>query len=248
MLAKYLGFAVFIIFAGTGIAVGYTGASLLVAYVAYLSPWLPMWMWVVVGGAMTLGVAITAVSTAGAIATMAPNPKAFKYCSSLLVLLVAAELLVTAGMYKQQDMLAQALNTFMDKKMVVSTQDYGDGISDTQLWDEIQSEMNCCGVIDYKDWFGTKFGNGTSVPDSCCLLPEQGCGQNIIQSVDPSDDIITEGCLPTIIKAIGLDYNKLSREVWLPVCAMHVALLTVDFSLSRPLKAIYDRDLKLFSL
>lgn len=63
---------------GTGIAVGYTGGSLLTAYVAYLSPWLPGWLWIAVGIIMVLGVGITATSTAGAIATLAPKPKAFK--------------------------------------------------------------------------------------------------------------------------------------------------------------------------
>lgn len=63
---------------GTGIAVGYTGASLLTAYVAYLSPWVPVWLWLAVGSVMVLGVIITAISTVGAVSTLAPNPKAFK--------------------------------------------------------------------------------------------------------------------------------------------------------------------------
>ena len=53
-------------------------------------------------------------------------------------------------------------------------------------------QMNCCGTSDYKDWFNTAFGNGTNVPDSCCLLIEEGCGQGIANVVDPADDIITE--------------------------------------------------------
>ena len=63
---------------GTGIAVGYTGASLLTSYVAYLSPWVPVWLWLAVGSVMVLGVMITAISTVGAISTLAPNPKGFK--------------------------------------------------------------------------------------------------------------------------------------------------------------------------
>ena len=63
---------------GTGIAVGYTGASLLTSYVAYLSPWVPVWLWLAVGSMLILGVMISAISTVGAIATLSPNPKAFK--------------------------------------------------------------------------------------------------------------------------------------------------------------------------
>lgn len=35
-----------------------------------------------------------------------------------------------------------------------------------------------------------------------------------------------QGCLPTIVHAIGVDYHTLSRGVWLPVCAMHIALVS----------------------
>lgn len=67
---------------GTGIAVAYTGASLLTSYVAYLSPWVPGWLWIAVGMILVLGVAIMATSTVGAIATLAPRPRAFKLVST----------------------------------------------------------------------------------------------------------------------------------------------------------------------
>ncbi|XP_066971126.1 tetraspanin-4-like [Macrobrachium rosenbergii] len=226
-VAKYLAFAAFIIFAGTGIAVGYTGGSLLTAYVAYLSPWLPRWLWMAVSSIMTLGVAITATSTAGAISTLAPNPKAFKTCLSLLLLMVVTELCGTMFVYKKQNILGEALSSFMNNSMEATASSYGSDLSNTQLWDEIQSEMNCCGINDYKDWFDTAFGNGTDVPDSCCLLVEEGCGKGMANAVDPDDDIITEGCLPTVISNISLDYHSLSKGVWLPVCAMHVALIVL---------------------
>lgn len=37
---------------------------------------------------------------------------------------------------------------------------------------------------------------------------------------------LTQGCLPTVLHSIGIDYHSLSRGVWLPVCAMHVALVS----------------------
>ncbi|KAK4295193.1 hypothetical protein Pmani_032230 [Petrolisthes manimaculis] len=224
-VAKYIAFATFIVLAGTGIAVVYTGCSLLTAYVAYLSPWLPAWVWVVVSAVMALGVGITATSTAGAISVLAPNRHAFKLCLSLLLVAVLTELSATLLVYQKQQLLGQALTSFMRHRMVVTQSDYGTNISDTQLWDEIQLEKNCCGTDDFKDWFATTYGNGTNVPDSCCLIVETGCGRDISKSADPTDDIITEGCLPTVVQALKLDYSTLSRGVWLPVIAMHVALL-----------------------
>lgn len=52
--------------------------------------------------------------------------------------------------------------------------------------------MNCCGTEDYEDWFDTTFGNGTDVPDSCCLLISEGCGKGIKNDVTPEDDIETQ--------------------------------------------------------
>lgn len=248
-VAKYLAFAAFIIFAGTGIAVGYTGGSLLTAYVAYLSPWIPRWLWMAVATIMTLGVGITATSTAGAIATLAPNPKAFKTCLSLLLLMVITELTATGLVYQKQHILGQALSSFMGNAMQDTAVSYGSDASNTALWDEIQSEMNCCGVTDYKDWFATAFGNGTDVPDSCCLLIEDGCGKGIINVLDPADDIITEGCLPTIIHDISLDYHSLSEGVWLPVCAMHVALMVLLIASSMFLQESYTAsNLRVYSV
>ncbi|XP_076044326.1 tetraspanin-36-like isoform X2 [Oratosquilla oratoria] len=226
-VGKYLAFAAFIIFAGTGIAIGYTGGSLLVGYVAYLSPWLPGWLWILVAAILTGGVAVTAISTAGAIATLAPNFRAFKICLSLLLLLVSLELSITTLVHHRHLMLYEALQLYMGRAMNATTVGYGSNISDTQLWDEIQEEMNCCGVADYKDWFTTSFGNGTDVPDSCCLLVMDDCGKDVASKVDPSDDIITEGCLPVISGAISKDYYTLGKGVWVPVCTMHIALLVL---------------------
>ncbi|KAK8752125.1 hypothetical protein OTU49_012105, partial [Cherax quadricarinatus] len=248
-VAKYIAFAAFIILAGTGIAVGYTGASLLTSYVAYLSPWMPAWLWVAVGMILMLGVGITATSTVGAIATLAPKPRAFKICLSLLLLMVVTEIVATTIVYQKQHALSQALGDFMGESMERTQADYGEKESDTQLWDEIQMEMNCCGTISYKDWFTTTFGNGTDVPDSCCLMVEPGCGKDIANVVDPEDEVITEGCFPTVLHAIGLDYHTLSRGVWLPVCAMHVALMVLLIATSMFLQESYTAgNLRIYSV
>lgn len=75
--------------------------------------------------------------------------------------------------------------------------------------------MNCCGTESYKDWFATSFGNGTDVPDTCCLLISEGCGKDIINAVDPADDIETEVSLlvlyTTWINQFS-NYNKVNPQ------------------------------------
>ena len=43
----------------------------------------------------------------------------------------------------------------------------------TNIWDNIQKEMKCCGVNNYKDWTNPELNttfpqNGFDVPESCC--------------------------------------------------------------------------------
>lgn len=38
------------------------------------------------------------------------------------------------------------------------------------------TQMHCCGVTDYTDWFPV-LGENT-VPDRCCVENSQGCGHN----------------------------------------------------------------------
>lgn len=46
------------------------------------------------------------------------------------------------------------------------------------LLNKIQSENNCCGVINYADWRNTTYGGRRydKVPDSCCKVQDHACG------------------------------------------------------------------------
>lgn len=60
------------------------------------------------------------------------------------------------------------------------------------LWKYHFLQMDCCGVVSYKDWFSTSFGKGEDVPDSCCLIVVEGCGKDIAHVAVPDDEVITE--------------------------------------------------------
>ena len=53
-------------------------------------------------------------------------------------------------------------------------------------------KVNCCGAQGYQDWFHIGYLDGRSVPDACCLLPSQGCGQDIRGSSEVDDIIDTK--------------------------------------------------------
>eukprot|EP00088_Acartia_fossae_P050658 TRINITY_DN5676_c0_g1_i1.p1 TRINITY_DN5676_c0_g1~~TRINITY_DN5676_c0_g1_i1.p1 ORF type:complete len:237 (+),score=53.48 TRINITY_DN5676_c0_g1_i1:128-838(+) len=44
-------------------------------------------------------------------------------------------------------------------------------------WNLVQETFQCCGVEDYKDWQDT-FNTTTKVPDSCCRVPTENCGND----------------------------------------------------------------------
>jgi hypothetical protein len=55
----------------------------------------------------------------------------------------------------------------------------------TKSWDDMQTHMMCCGGNNwhtgYNDYRGTPIGrDGSSVPDSCCIDPNEGCGRGIL--------------------------------------------------------------------
>lgn len=59
----------------TGLALIVIGSSVL-SWAAYLSPWMPTWVWVSLTILTGLGVGVAATSAVAAIATVAPKPQA----------------------------------------------------------------------------------------------------------------------------------------------------------------------------
>ncbi|KAB7496660.1 CD63 antigen [Armadillidium nasatum] len=207
-------------FALSGLALGYLASYFLLRTVAYLSPWLPVWMWYGDIGLFLHAVFIASTSTVGIIAVLANKGHALKLCSYILASLLIVEILATVQLATRSYSLDRALYVDLNDSMTTSQQYYSYNISDTQMWDEIQLEVNCCGVISYEDWFTTRYGNGSSVPDSCCLMVTKGCGANIASNSDPGDEIILHGCLPTIMSSVRNDFDYYSHNC-MDACCCH---------------------------
>lgn len=73
------------------------------------------------------------------------------------------------------------------------------------MWNIIQKDGKCCGVVSYKDWLQTGFGANTGdVPDECCIETVKGCGKGMAwsRSHNIENIIHTDGCLPVITKFV----------------------------------------------
>lgn len=62
----------------------------------------------------------------------------------------------------------------------------------TNAWDAMQTKLHCCGIDSYKDWANLTMIDNDSVPESCCINMEKGCGEGAITK---PDTLYQQGCL-----------------------------------------------------
>lgn len=66
----------------------------------------------------------------------------------------------------------------MNQEMVSSLSLYGSRRAVTLAWDETQIRLRCCGVNDWRDWYG-------SIPESCCQESYGGQRKPCIEAPSP---------------------------------------------------------------
>uniref|UniRef100_A0A2P2HZ36 CD63 antigen-like n=2 Tax=Hirondellea gigas TaxID=1518452 RepID=A0A2P2HZ36_9CRUS len=224
--AEYVAFGALLFITVTGLALLVLGACML-AWAAYLSPWMPSWVFVTLSVVTGTGVAVAATSAATAIATIAPKPQAAHKLLVVLLIILGLEIFAAAFVTVRQPLWSVKLYKQVEENMQDSLAVYSTNRSSAAMWDEIQFEVSCCGVLQYTDWFVSGYSDDSSVPDACCLLPQPGCGQGIRHSPDPEDQIDTQGCLPILSSAWSKSFHTLSNEALLPIAIIQVIMVTV---------------------
>lgn len=66
----------------------------------------------------------------------------------------------------------------MNQEMVSSLSQYGNRRAVTLAWDETQIRLRCCGVNDWRDWYG-------SIPESCCQETYGGQRKPCVEAPSP---------------------------------------------------------------
>ena len=128
-----------------------------------------------------------------------------------------------------------ALLIFKDDAAAILEQGLIDGLDDygvesnvtdahtgtTHSWDELQTNLKCCGVNDFKDWGENPQMNVTnSVPDSCCKEISEGCGNGTLSEENP-DAIYTDGCLAEVYHIIS------ENAVWVAIAAACIVAVQI---------------------
>ncbi|KAI5612128.1 CD63 antigen, partial [Silurus asotus] len=117
----------------------------------------------------------------------------------LLSLILIAEILLVIGGY----VLTNTVTMVMDEAMKSMIKEYKTDPKLKEKMDNLNQEMQCCGVKNASDWVNFKPDN-ISVPDSCCKNVTVNCGAKAMKD---SNKIYTEGCgtvLQDVLKGVML--------------------------------------------
>jgi CD63 antigen len=112
-----------------------------------------------------------------------------------LILLVEIGLAVTIYVFRGNARKFVSLGMVQGmQNYPINKQDSHVGVKET--WDTMESDLKCCGVKSYLDWKATNFGKTGNVPDSCCKVFTDNCGQGILNlnNKTAANTVYTEGC------------------------------------------------------
>ena len=146
-------------------------------------------------GFIVVGVVLTVVSFFGICAICTHSSCMLKGFGCLMAIVVIAEFGIAIAIL----ILKVDAEEAIAKQMRSSLNDYGNDTDVTHSWDEIQQDLECCGVDTYTDWTNTTFnhnGKTKNAPDSCCIAGNTNdCGNDAL--IKSNGTIYEKGCLKT---------------------------------------------------
>jgi len=110
-----------------------------------------------------------------------------KTFGSLVALLLLVEVILVVVVYFKQPAIEEHMKGTIQE---YNTNNATENAGITKIWDTMQQNYECCGVVHPSDW---KSVLPKSVPDSCCKEKTDGCGENARKSPD-NEDIFAKGC------------------------------------------------------
>lgn len=97
---------------------------------------------------VSLGVVLTALCLLGSVGALRENCVLLEVFSALVLVLLAAQVLAAILIYTVEDQIGGYLRSGMMTAMVR----YQDDLDLRFIMDEIQTNLQCCGADDYRDW------------------------------------------------------------------------------------------------
>ncbi|XP_030633570.1 tetraspanin 36 [Chanos chanos] len=139
---------------------------------------------IIIGAAVVLFI----IGTIGCCSTLRESTLGLSFFMIVILLIFAAEVaaFVFGFIYRGK------INGSLERSMNDTFSKYDGKNSESRAVDFLQSQLHCCGVRNYTDWFATPWysSNNSTVPQSCCKSNATGCTGRI----DQPALLNTEGC------------------------------------------------------
>ncbi|XP_028455050.1 tetraspanin-10 [Perca flavescens] len=156
---------------------------------------------------VTLGFVLTMLCLSGCVGALRENCSLLKLFSAAVLVLITAQVLAAIMAYSLQDQVGGYLRSGMLAAMVR----YQDDLDLRFITDEIQSNLQCCGADNYRDWELNIYYNCSApgvlacgVPATCCVDPLEngtvwnsqcGLGAQLLDEFSAQSVIFLGGCL-----------------------------------------------------
>ncbi|XP_040047989.1 tetraspanin-10 [Gasterosteus aculeatus] len=195
---------------------------------------------------LTAGSVLTLLCLSGCVGALRENRTLLKLFSAALLLLITAQVLTAIVAYGLQDQVVGYLRSGMLAAMVR----YQDDLDLRFITDEIQSNLQCCGADNYRDWELNIYYNCSApgvlacgVPATCCVDPLEngtvwnsqcGLGAQLLDEFSAQSVIFLGGCLGGISRWIEQHEGLIGTVA---IVVVGVQILTL-FITSRLLESI----------
>ncbi|XP_040885097.1 CD63 antigen-like isoform X1 [Toxotes jaculatrix] len=137
---------------------------------------------------IAVGVTIALISILGHIGAFINNSSMVACFICILIVIILLEILTGAAFYilRSRTALLQ-MNSGINTKAREVISDYSP--ENRHAINRIQEKFSCCGADSYIDWSrSVGWENHDAVPDSCCVVKSEGCGQD-------KTKVHTKGCI-----------------------------------------------------
>ncbi|KAL3053673.1 hypothetical protein OYC64_006069 [Pagothenia borchgrevinki] len=156
---------------------------------------------------VSLGFVLTLLCLSGCLGALRENCSLLKLFSATVLALITAQVLAGIVAYSLQDQVGSYLRSGMLAAMV----HYQDDLDLRFIADEIQTNLQCCGADNYRDWELNIYYNCSApgvlacgVPATCCVDPLEngtvwnsqcGLGAQLLDEFSAQSVIFLGGCL-----------------------------------------------------
>ncbi|KAG1714756.1 Tetraspanin-7 [Nymphon striatum] len=112
-----------------------------------------------------------------------------------------------------------------------------DKTENDKAMDSLQSNLGCCGIKNYKDWFNVPWTSGSkklvpnSVPFSCCHHQNDKCHYNDLK-LNETESIYTAGCYDKVVGFVGSNLSIIGGGI-LAVAFFQLIGVLLSYCLAR---------------